>query len=109
MATSLLFFCSLLCGNFKLGVVAMQVRDFHKQGPSRPNFAGSAAASGQGLLLVGDVGFEDHKTPEEFLASSVKHLCAVYSFLNVASLATLLKEQEQQLPVPEGKEGVSRN
>ena len=67
-----------------------------------PSFAGSAAASGQGLLLVGDIGFEDHKTSEGYMESPEKDTKAVYSFQDVSPLANVLKEQELQPPLEVG-------
>lgn len=61
-----------------------------------PSFVGTAEAAAQGLLLVGDIGFEDYHTPESFLHSPEKDIRLTYRFQNVARLADVLKKQELQ-------------
>ena len=81
--------------------VALQARDKSREGPAGPSFVGSAGSSAQGLLLVGDIGFERYHTPERFLLSPKSRVTACYSFQDLAPLANLLKQQEGQSPLEE--------
>ena len=44
----------------------------------------------QGLLLIGDIGFEDHETPSDFQNHPEAKLDVIINFQNVAGVAKCL-------------------
>lgn len=65
-----------------------------KRATTKQKTDGSSEAVGQGLVLVGDIGLEKHKSAKELLKAGTEATSAPIGFGNLSLLAEILEQQQ---------------